>query len=283
MPVFCDAYFGDTMHLSLEEHGAYLKLLMVTWRNNGTPLVDDNARLARMLGITVDRWRKKLRPVLEPFFDLSEGTWRQARLEKEWRMTQKFIESRRENGKKGGRPNSLNSNDRPKASADPTEKLAESSLTQPKKKDSEAIASEPRARRRACVSNDFDEWWLRYPHKVGKEAARKAFDKARRVADQTTLLVAITRYEITKPPDRAWCNPATWLNQGRWQDEPATVEHHGNGQHRQTPGEKLWEGFARAAETHGGVDRSFAEPLLDSGRSPSDEAGPGRRLAGRPH
>lgn len=31
------------------------------------------------------------------------------------------------------------------------------------------------------------------------------------------------RYIATKPPDRNWCNPATWLNQERWRDEPAAV------------------------------------------------------------
>ncbi len=100
MPLFCDAYLADTMHLSLEEHGAYLKLLMITWRNNGAPLPDDDARLARMLGITVGKWRKKLRPVLAPFFDLSEGTWKQGRLEKEWKSVQNFSEKQRENAQR---------------------------------------------------------------------------------------------------------------------------------------------------------------------------------------
>lgn len=76
MPLYCDAYLADTMGLTLEEHGAYLKILMVTWRNNGKPLADDDKRLARMLGVTVARWKEKLRPVVAQFFDLSEGTLR---------------------------------------------------------------------------------------------------------------------------------------------------------------------------------------------------------------
>lgn len=111
MPLFCDAYLGDTMHMSLEEHGAYLKLLMVTWRNNGVPLPDEDARLARILGVTVSRWRAKLRPVLEPLFDLSGGVWRSVRLEKEWNFVQKNAAVSRENGKRGGRPKSLKDND----------------------------------------------------------------------------------------------------------------------------------------------------------------------------
>jgi hypothetical protein len=30
-----------------------------------------------------------------------------------------------------------------------------------------------------------------------------------------------TRRYIGKTDDRPWCNPATWLNQERWADQPA--------------------------------------------------------------
>lgn len=90
MPFFCDAYLGDTMDLSLEEHGAYLKLLMVTWRNNGQPLPDDDKRMARILGVSVSRWVNKIRPALTRFFLIENGSWRQLRLEKEWQFVQKF-------------------------------------------------------------------------------------------------------------------------------------------------------------------------------------------------
>jgi hypothetical protein len=43
----------------------------------------------------VKRWRERLKPVLTRFFDLSERTWRQGRLEKEWIFVQKQIEQKR--------------------------------------------------------------------------------------------------------------------------------------------------------------------------------------------
>ena len=69
----------------------------------------------------------------------------------------------------------------------------------------------------------FGQFWEAYPHKVGKDDARKSFA---RVGDQKRatlpdLLAGIKRYRQTKPVDQPWCNPSTWLNQGRWQDEPA--------------------------------------------------------------
>ncbi len=67
----------------------------------------------------------------------------------------------------------------------------------------------------------FSDWWDCYPHKVGKKAARKAFERALADAEPDVLMAGLRRYVATKPPDRNWCNPATWLNQGRWEDKPS--------------------------------------------------------------
>lgn len=82
IPLFGDAYLADTRHLSLEEHGAYLQLLMIAWRIEGCCLPDDDARLSRMLSVTPGKW-KKLKPAVMAFWECSEGQWRQRRLTKE--------------------------------------------------------------------------------------------------------------------------------------------------------------------------------------------------------
>jgi uncharacterized protein YdaU (DUF1376 family) len=104
MPLFCGDYLADTKHLTLEQHGAYLLLLMVTWRNGGNPIRDDPDLIARYLSCTKDRWLKKIRPALAPMFDLAQDTWRSSRLEREWAYVQKVIAVKRDNGSKGGRP-----------------------------------------------------------------------------------------------------------------------------------------------------------------------------------
>src|SRR5882672_7610124 len=96
MPLFTDALLGDTTHLSAEEFGAYLLILIVTWRNNGVPLPDDDKRMARICRVTVRRWSERLRPVMAPFFNLTERTWRQKRLEKEWSYVIAFSTKQRE-------------------------------------------------------------------------------------------------------------------------------------------------------------------------------------------
>lgn len=80
---------------------------------------------------------------------------------------------------------------------------------------------EKRAREaRPSLAAEFNEFWLAYPHKVGKGAAETKYRVARKVATQAELLAGITGYKRTKRDDAPWCNPATWLNQRRWEDQP---------------------------------------------------------------
>jgi uncharacterized protein YdaU (DUF1376 family) len=90
IPLFGDAYLADTQHLSLEEHGAYLKLMMVAWRLDGCCLADDDTRIARILGVSAAKWAK-LKPVIMAFWTLTEDGWIQGRLSKE----RKFVEEKR--------------------------------------------------------------------------------------------------------------------------------------------------------------------------------------------
>lgn len=103
MPMFVDAMLADTMHLTTEEFGAYHFILYATWRKNGDPLEDDAAMLARICRVSPAVWRK-LRPILVRFFDVSDGTWRQKRLEREWAYVAERAERAKANGKRGGRP-----------------------------------------------------------------------------------------------------------------------------------------------------------------------------------
>ena len=81
---------------------------------------------------------------------------------------------------------------------------------------------------RTTKSDGFDRFWSEYPKKVGKIAARKAFERASRVAALETLLTAIRRQKCgsqwSRENGRYIPNPATWLNQGRWEDEEGRLE-----------------------------------------------------------
>ena len=87
---------------------------------------------------------------------------------------------------------------------------------------------------------EFEEFWQAYPRKVGKSAAQKAFSKIGESLD--VLLSALEQQkrsdQWTRDGGRYIPNPATWLNQGRWQDEvspPAAAKPGQNVQRHDAP------------------------------------------------
>jgi hypothetical protein len=80
----------------------------------------------------------------------------------------------------------------------------------------------------------FEGFWKAYPKKKGKLAALKAW---KNVKLDTDLFAKIMEAVNTAKGSRQWQRengqfipyPATWLNQGRWDDEIEEVSTHGNG------------------------------------------------------
>jgi hypothetical protein len=83
---------------------------------------------------------------------------------------------------------------------------------------------------RASRSDErFESWWMAYPKKTGKGAALKAFTKIRPTDETLRLMLTALDWQRTQPQ---WTkdggayipNPATYLNQSRWEDEPFFTE-----------------------------------------------------------
>jgi hypothetical protein len=71
----------------------------------------------------------------------------------------------------------------------------------------------------------FETFWREYPHRVGKLAARRSFDRAK-VDDEllATMLGALAWQKTQEQWKRGYIpHPTTWLNQGRWLDEPLNL------------------------------------------------------------
>jgi len=100
MPLYVAEWDADTAHLSNEEDGAYGRLTRYYWRNG--PLPDDDKMLARI--VRDQRAWKRLRPIMLQFFRVVDGQWRHKRIDAERDRALRFVESRRANGAKGGRP-----------------------------------------------------------------------------------------------------------------------------------------------------------------------------------
>ena len=103
MPFFVDAYLADTTHLTLEEHGAYLLLLMSMWRRGGS-IPDDDIMTARMLGASPRAWRRlklRLMPLLQKYGPEGAEMLTQGRLQREWNSSLENSRRQSEKGRRG--------------------------------------------------------------------------------------------------------------------------------------------------------------------------------------
>ena len=80
MPLYPADWDADTGHLSCDEVGAYLRIVLHYWRKG--PPADDDGSLARIVRMDLARWRR-VRPAIAAFFRLEGGVWRHGRVEKE--------------------------------------------------------------------------------------------------------------------------------------------------------------------------------------------------------
>jgi hypothetical protein len=74
----------------------------------------------------------------------------------------------------------------------------------------------------------FDVFWQEYPKKIGKGEARKSWNRIKPTMALfekilTSVQLAKQSGQWRRDGGRFIPNPATWLNQGRWDDEPFTA------------------------------------------------------------
>jgi hypothetical protein len=125
---------------------------------------------------------------------------------------------------------------------------------------------------RSIEPEGFAEFWAAYPRRVGKDAARKAHVAAvKRGASVGAILQAVRDQQW---PDEARFipHPATWLNQGRWQDDPnaAAPPERKMGKTdwlHERPGKLDWvrERVSKTAWTHADGNGPTDGPIIDMG------------------
>lgn len=145
-----------------------------------------------------------------------------------------FTDKQRENGKKGGRPpkaNAFSENPKNPSLFSETQKSQEEEKDKDKDQEKDKDVTGAKAPSRARDGR-FDVFWANYPRKVGKEAARKAFSRLNMTNELLSQMLSAIKQQCASPQ---WTkdngqyipNPATWLNQGRWEDvlPAAPVQH----------------------------------------------------------
>lgn len=220
MPLYVADYLADTRRLTMAEHGAYMLLIMEYWRNGGLP--DDEMRLARIVGATPDEWAK----VRDNVAELFQPGWRHKRIDAELAKSRDKSEAAKASASRRWQSKG-NANAYANAMPTQCEGNANAMLPQPQSHISPSLRSGDIRAGRASASEAkeaaqaFERFWTVWPNKIGKPVAAKAYFKIWRETD--AIIAGVERYILDKPPDRPWLNPSTFLNQRRWEDDPAPV------------------------------------------------------------
>lgn len=206
LPLWTDAYLADTRHLSAEQHGVYLLLLMEAWRRPACSLPDDDEMLARLACMSTERWAFN-RDIVMAFwkFDGRKKEWTQSRLTDERSYVVQKSRSQRDKAasrwkrdKKGdaaampeGMPERM-----PEACPDdaptPTPTVREdtnvSSLSEPAVSD--LVRTKAGKRKAGTYSPEYETLWKAYPSTVGQSKLDgfKAWQKL--TADQQAQAMA---------------------------------------------------------------------------------------------
>lgn len=99
MKLWIADYHADTTHLSVEEHGAYLLLIMAMWRAGGR-LPADDAKLSKLAKCSSAQWAE-IRDVVLAFFKRTGGRLTHRRIIKEMAKYEATSEKRKEASERG--------------------------------------------------------------------------------------------------------------------------------------------------------------------------------------
>lgn len=179
MPLFVDSYEAATNHLTLEEDGAYSRLLRLCWRTAGCSVPNDPQWLAKRMRITEEAFERVLRPVIEEFFTLENGRLFQKRLRQEYDYVTDVVAKRKEAGRRGGNAKALknHTDDAGKRTILPEQTASKTlapTLTPTHKED---LRTKPK--NRASYPEEFEAFWKAYPTDpiMSKAEAAKEFGR----------------------------------------------------------------------------------------------------------
>lgn len=169
-------YMKDASHLSLLEHGIYMRLLDVYYtRESALPM----EQAARLIGARSKDEKEALAVVIGEFFELVDGFYTQTRCEIEICAMQKKAETNREVGRRGGRPK--------KASTSADSENPEITQPVPENNPRETLATSHKP-----ITTSQEEWGLpAQPPSVPSGPARPSMASAICVAMKASGLISV--------------------------------------------------------------------------------------------
>lgn len=219
MPLYIADYLGDTLHLTTEQHGAYLLLLMAAWKRGGH-VPDDEAQLAQITRLA-DRWQTHASATVRAFFTHRDGMLWHDRVVDELHKAEALVHKRSRAGAAGAAAKWQNDGKRmrlPVPAPMPPQCVDDGPSPSPSPREEHP----PSTRRRGGSADRFEEFWQAWPRNERKQDKAKCLDYWKRngldaIADG---ILADVR---TKRATKKWADgfveaPLVYMRGRRWDD-----------------------------------------------------------------
>lgn len=226
MPFYIGPYLADTGHLSTEQHGAYLLLLLACWKGRGY-LPDDAAQLQAITRLQDGAWARSW-PVLRVFFiQAADGQLTQKRLLAEYldaveRYGKRVASSQAAAAAKAARAAEAERNTIREPNGVPNGSPNGKPNGQHNNKDKDSSSSKKEKPLVPPSASRFAEFWDAYPKasRKGKQAAAKKW-AARGLDAIADQILDDVRARASK--DRQWLegyvpHASTYVNGAGWED-----------------------------------------------------------------
>lgn len=208
------------MDMTLAEQGAYRNLLDEAHLRGGALPMDERI-LAKACGDAM-AWPKVREAVMARFEKRADG-WHNFTLDEVMRESERRAEKQRnyrDRGNTNGNGGGNAQHNKPRNTDGSPSPSPSPSLISVSGTGTRSTPSAPSA-----LDRGFEEFWHAYPKKVGKAAALKVWNRLKPVNGQRERILSAVDQQAatdqwTREHGRFIPNPATWLNQGRWDDEP---------------------------------------------------------------
>jgi uncharacterized protein YdaU (DUF1376 family) len=213
LPIFTDAYLGDTRHLTTAQHGAYFLLLLIAWRTSDCSLPDDDVFLARCVGMDRRSWINN-KPVIMAFWFRSEsGRWQQKRLLDE----RNFAEQVRRKNSIAGKASALKRQNRGSTSVQPDA----NQISTPSPSPMSVEKGKP-----FSYTPAFEQFWSLYPKtQASKKESFSSYQRAiHKGATHEDIERGAREYaQFLAASGSPAAHATTWLNNERWSVDYAAV------------------------------------------------------------
>jgi uncharacterized protein YdaU (DUF1376 family) len=194
LPLFTDTFTAETVHLSNQEVGIYIRLLCFAWTKNSKPFTTSSAY--RICQCRSDECEKIVDMILEEFFKIADGnikdSWTHKRLTEERDYLTDYYQKKSNAGRKGA--------------------IAKKNFANGK--------TEPYIPIPIPIPIKFNTFWEALKIKKGsKKVAQVRFAKECKDLDPLKLANTYNNYASRIPDKQFIQHISTWITQRRFEDE----------------------------------------------------------------